>query len=141
MVRVKICGITRLSDAQAAAEAGADAVGFVFAKSPRRVSAAQARRIASRLGPWISKVGVFVNEPVSRMAKTLKQCGLDAAQLHGDERASTARALRAQGYKVIKAVRVAGPIDRSFLENYPADAVLLDTAAKNVYGGTGRAFD
>ena len=62
MIRVKICGITRLADARAAEAAGADAVGFVFAESPRRVSVPTARRIASRLGPWIAKVGVFVNE-------------------------------------------------------------------------------
>ena len=84
MTRVKICGITRLSDAQAAIKAGADAVGFIFAKSPRRVSEKQAKAIAGSLGA-VTKIGVFVNTPVSAVANTMKYCGLDAIQLHGDE--------------------------------------------------------
>lgn len=141
MVRVKICGITRLSDALAAVEAGADAVGFVFAKSPRKVSEAGAKAIASSLGPWVTKVGVFVNEKPVNIVRTMRRCGLDAVQLHGDEPATEARGLRAMGYTVIKAVRVGGKLDARAIEAYPADAVLLDTASPDVYGGTGKKFD
>ena len=141
MVKVKICGITRLGDARTACEAGADALGFVFAKSPRRVSLEQARKIAAALGPWVTKVGVFVNTPVPRIKRIMDACGLDVVQLHGDEKAGVSRSLRAHGYPVIKAFRVGQKLPKAALKNYPADAFLLDTASKSVYGGTGRSFD
>lgn len=140
MVKVKICGITRLADAKAALASGADALGFVFAKSPRRVSVVQARRISRAVGPWATKVGVFVRSSPRTIARVMASCGLDVAQLHGDESASTASALRGMGYPVIKAVRVGSRAPKR-LDRYPADALLFDTAARNVYGGTGRSFD
>lgn len=86
------------------------------------------------------KVGVFVNAAPKTIARTMEMCGLDAVQLHGDEGAGAARALRSGGYPVIRAVRVDGRLPRG-LDRYPADALLLDTAAKGRYGGTGRTFD
>ena len=141
MVKVKICGITRLSDARAACAAGADALGFIFAKSPRRVSEGTVKKIVSSLGPWVTKVGVFVNMPPAKVARTMEVCGLDVIQLHGDEKAATARALQKSGYPVIKALRVGGKLPKAALKSYPADAFLFDTAQKGVYGGTGRSFD
>ena len=141
MVRVKICGITRLADARAAVDAGADALGFVFAQSPRRVSETKVRWITSRLAPWITKVGVFVNARPSTIARTMKRCGLDAVQLHGEEPPADARALRKMGFPVIKALRVRDSLDKQTLDGYPADAFLLDTAAPGIYGGSGRSFD
>jgi len=141
VVRVKICGITNLDDALSSAKAGADALGFVFAKSPRRVSEAKAKQITSSLGSWVTKVGVFVNASASEVDRTMKRCGLDIAQLHGDETAATARSLRAKGHAVIKAFRVGPKLDADALRRFPADAILLDTAATGLYGGTGQRFD
>ncbi len=85
MVKVKICGITNLDDALAAVECGADALGFVFATSPRQVTAEVVREIADRLPPFICKVGVFVNSDLKKVKETMASCHLDLAQLHGDE--------------------------------------------------------
>jgi phosphoribosylanthranilate isomerase len=85
MVRVKICGITNLEDALAAIEYGADALGFVFAPSPRRVTPQQAKAIISELPPFVSKVGVFLNHELSEVEETMSFCKLDISQLHGNE--------------------------------------------------------
>jgi phosphoribosylanthranilate isomerase len=85
MVKVKICGITNLDDALAAVECGADALGFVFATSPRQVTAEVARKIVASLPPFIYKVGVFVNSDLKKVKDTMASCHLDLAQLHGDE--------------------------------------------------------
>ena len=86
MFRIKICGITNLADAVAAAEAGADAVGLNFyARSPRVVSVATASELVRSLPPHVAKIGVFVNEAVDRMAQIADQLALDFIQLHGDE--------------------------------------------------------
>ena len=106
MVRVKICGITSAADALTAQRAGADAVGFVFAKSPRRVTPSKARAIVKKMGERTAKVGVFVNASPAAVLRTAKYCGLDAVQLHGDESPAVVRALRAKGLVVIKAFRV-----------------------------------
>lgn len=141
MVRVKICGITSIADALTAQRAGADAVGFVFAKSPRRVSAPTARAIAKKLGPEILKVGVFVNASSAVVSRTAKYCGLDAVQLHGDETPAVVRALRAKGIVVIKAFRVKKAKDLVQTRRFTADAILLDTAVPGARGGTGQRFD
>lgn len=141
MVRVKICGITRHSDAVSCVEAGASALGFVFAPSPRRVSPVQARRIIQLLPPWVAATGVFVNEPASRVLHTAKRCGLHAVQLHGDEDGRTVRLLQKSGLCVIKAFRVAAEKDLKIARESRADAVLLDTAVQGMYGGSGQSFD
>jgi phosphoribosylanthranilate isomerase len=82
---VKICGITRLSDAQAAARAGANAVGFMFATSPRRIPPPRARRIGERLHPAVCKVGVFVDSSLEIILDVVEEAGLDGIQLHGSE--------------------------------------------------------
>ena len=86
MTWIKICGTTNLEDALTAVEAGADALGFVFyEKSPRKVDLESAREIVKNLPSNIERVGVFVNEPVERILRTVAQAGLTAAQLHGAE--------------------------------------------------------
>ena len=142
MVRIKICGITRLQDAIAAAEAGADAIGLVFAKSPRRVSVRQARQIVAVLPPFVSAVGVFVNTPPAAVLRTAGQVGLAEVQLHGDEPPEIVERLRA--VRVIKALTVR---DRSFVDRLLAfgavgvAGIVLDAFSRMARGGTGRRFD
>jgi phosphoribosylanthranilate isomerase len=140
-MRVKICGIQDEAAAIAAAEAGADAVGLIFAPSRRQVGLEQARRIAAALPPFIAKVGVVVNEPLERVRELIDGVRLDAVQLHGDEDATYCRAVCELGVTVIKAVQVAGPLEVDRLRSLPVAAVLLDTHRPGLRGGTGATFD
>ena len=103
MLRVKICGLTNPDDALCAAEAGADAAGFVFAKSPRRVDPDTVRDIVRKLPPFIQAVGVFVDEEIETVRRIREHCGLDAVQLHGREDDEYIRALDG---RVIKGLSV-----------------------------------
>lgn len=103
MVKVKICGITNLDDALAAIECGADALGFVFAPSPRQVTTEVVRDIVSKLPPFICKVGVFVNSELALVQETMSLCNLSLAQLHGDEDADYCTALFPKAIKVFTA--------------------------------------
>ena len=116
MTRVKICGITNLADAQNAVRSGVDAIGFVFAPSPRRISLEKAAAISKAVGPWVATVGVFVNAKPSEVRRAVSRCGLTAAQLHGDESASYVRRLK--GVRVIKAFRVDQNFDFSTPKKY-----------------------
>lgn len=141
LVRSKICGITRLEDALAAVEAGADAIGFVFyVKSPRAVTAEQARAIIAALPPFVTTVGLFVDMPRAELNALLQQVPLDLLQFHGDESSADC-----EGYSrpYIKALRVqAGDDVGSMIARYPAaSGILLDTFVAGVPGGTGEAFD
>ncbi|PHN25028.1 phosphoribosylanthranilate isomerase [Pseudomonas sp. ICMP 561] len=140
-VRSKICGITRIEDALAAVEAGADAIGFVFyAKSPRAVSVQQARAIIAALPPFISTVGLFVNASRCELNETLDAVPLDMLQFHGDETPE-----ECDGYHrpFIKALRVqAGDDIAASCRLYSrASGILLDTYVAGVPGGTGETFD
>ncbi|MBM4032342.1 MAG: phosphoribosylanthranilate isomerase [Planctomycetes bacterium] len=141
MVHVKICGITRPEDAIAAAEAGADAIGLVFAESPRRVSVEQARAILAEAPPFVTPVGLFVNEALEGMLATCESLRIRTVQLHGDERPEVAQALAANGLCVIKAFRVGGEADLQALDGYPAAAYLLDSRGAGKRGGTGVPLD
>ncbi|MBI3997714.1 MAG: phosphoribosylanthranilate isomerase [Armatimonadetes bacterium] len=141
MIRVKICGIQDEAAAVAAADAGASAIGLIFAPSRRQVSTALARRIAGALPPFVSRVGVVVNAPLDRMRAWIDGVRLDAVQLHGDETPEYCAAVRALGVTVIKAVQVAGPLDVAALRALPVAAILLDTHRAGVRGGTGQTFD
>ncbi|OHB86945.1 MAG: hypothetical protein A3C38_01340 [Planctomycetes bacterium RIFCSPHIGHO2_02_FULL_50_42] len=139
MVRVKICGITNLRDAKYAIEYGADALGFVFAPSVRRITPEKARRIVRSLGPFVNCVGVFVDEDLRVIRETGRYCGLDTVQLHGDEPPEDVEALK-RDYRVVKALRMRGRGELNLLSCYRASAFLLDTYEKGRMGGTGRAI-
>jgi len=137
MIAVKICGITRLAAALAAAEAGADAVGFVFWKgSPRYIHPDEAARIALRLPPFVARVGVFVDAPATRVRDIRERVGLSAVQLHGDEPPEAA--VQVPG-PVIKAFR--GPVGIDRVCAYPVQGWLIDGAPEGRYGGAGQAAD
>lgn len=100
MTKVKVCGITNVEDALAAVEYGADAVGFIFAESPRQVSRETVRQIVRDLPPFVSKVGVFADAELSEVTDTLSACGLDLVQLHGKEGPEYCSALFPRAIKV-----------------------------------------
>jgi phosphoribosylanthranilate isomerase len=145
---VKICGITRLQDAELAVELGAWAVGMVFYEpSPRRCALDEAERIAAVLRRRVELCGVFVNASLEQVERTSEQLGLTMLQLHGDEGpAFCLEAARRTGAKVVKAAQVAGPGDIQDLERFHVDFHLLDARAKTpgrqgLRGGTGETFD
>lgn len=134
-VRVKICGITTLADALHAILSGADALGFVFyRKSPRYISPERAAQIIEKLPPFVSIVGLFVNETSQCIRTVVDQCHLDIVQLHGDE---TPSECCCDGVKVVKALRIRDQKDLAGLEDYPVSALLLDAWVDGAYGGTG----
>ena len=138
--RVKICGITRIEDALAAAEAGADAIGLVFEpKSPRAVKPEQAQIIARALPPFITVVGLFVNAAADTVDTILKRVPLDLLQFHGDE---TPEQCRRHHRPYIKAIHMRDDLNLKENARRYADAqgLLLDTAT-DVAGGSGRSFD
>ena len=137
-VRVKICGITRIEDAVAAAECGADAVGLVFAESPRRIAPEQAAEITASLPPYVCPVGVFVDEDVNEVRRTVETAALHAVQLSGDEGPEYVRSLA--GIDVIKCIRVAGENDLQRAAQFEGVHILLDTASPRAAGGTGEVF-
>ena len=139
-VRIKICGITRSEDALAAADLGTDAIGFVFAPSPRRVSPDKAREIVMALPPLVQTVGVFVDEDPEKVLSIAALCRLDMLQFHGKESPDYCRRF---GQRVIKAMRVHGPDSLKGCSEYAGgvDAFLLDTYVRGQQGGTGRTFD
>lgn len=141
MVYVKVCGITTPEDALAAAGSGADAVGLVFAESPRQLSVEDAREVATALPDGVLKVGVFVDEEPEEVLRIAREVGLDYAQLHGDESPQTVTALREGGVKVIKALRVRGADSLAEMDGYEADLYLLDAWSERAPGGTGERFD
>lgn len=138
MVRIKICGIRDPETALVAAEAGADAVGFVFAPGRRQVTLEQARRIIQALPPFITKVGVFVDEDLSRVRDIADAGRLDAVQLHGGEPPEYAAALP---LPVIKAVRMRDGASVDGMRAYRVAAFLLDSFEPDVAGGTGKPFN
>jgi len=130
MVKVKICGITNLDDAVAAVECGADALGFVFAPSPRQLPAEVAREIADRLPPFICRVGVFINTDLKQVKDTMAYCHLDLAQLHGDEDPDYCAALFPRSIKVFTTKNV--PSEKE-LRQYRVAAYMLDINKGNAF--------
>jgi phosphoribosylanthranilate isomerase len=140
-VFVKICGITSEEDARLAAEAGADAVGFVFwPGSPRRVDAKTARRIGDALPPTVVRVGVFVDAAREELARAADEAALDLLQLHGSE---PPEALADLPRRTLKAVRVGRDFAAQTALQYEgrASGLLLDTDCAGLPGGTGETFD
>lgn len=140
MVRVKICGITNLDDALCAAENGADAIGFIFAKSPRQISVEEAVSLRRALPPFVSTVGVFVEPEPAYAREVCELVGLDYIQYHGgdEERLLFAGFNPAQ---FIRAISVATEADLAAITNSSAGHILLDTKVQGLSGGTGKTFD
>jgi len=140
MTRIKIDGITNHEDGAWVAQCGADAVGFVFADSPRRIEPRRARDILSGLEPLVTGVAVFVDSPLEEIKRILDLTGCTVAQLHGDEPESYIAELAPRA--VVKVIRVRGTLDGADLARYKgARAILLDTYVAGRAGGTGRRFD
>ena len=138
MGRVKICGITNIEDAVAASEYGADAIGFVFQpKSPRAITPETAKNIVSALPPFITTIGVFVNEDKLEIERITNYVGLNIVQLHGNEPPDACQLNK----KVIKAIRVKDLTDLEPLKRYNVSAFLLDTYSPHTMGGTGQIFN
>lgn len=133
---VKICGITNEQDALLAVALGADALGFVFAPSPRQISPALAREIVKRLPPETVTVGVFRNETPSRVIEIVNEARLQGAQLHGHETPAMTAEVATDVRFVIKAV-VAGSQDAAHANNFASDAILVD----GLHPGSGTAYD
>ncbi|MBA1317179.1 phosphoribosylanthranilate isomerase [Pseudomonas monteilii] len=140
-VRSKICGITRIEDALAAAEAGADAIGFVFyAKSPRAVDVRQARAIIAELPPFVTTVGLFVNASRCELNEILEVVPLDLLQFHGDETPQDCEGYHRPWIKALR-VRPGDDLEAACQRYAGARGILLDTYVAGVPGGTGEAFD
>ena len=137
--KIKICGLTRRDDVLQAAELGADLLGFVFAKSPRRVTPERVVEISAGLPKEILKVGVFVDASLAEVKDIAAFCGLDVLQLHGAEDSDYCRALNS--FKLLKVVRlgVGRSLPDSSLSSYWA--TLFDTWLPDQAGGGGKVFD
>ncbi|HHD64172.1 MAG TPA: phosphoribosylanthranilate isomerase [Desulfobulbaceae bacterium] len=145
-VRIKMCGLTRLVDAEAAVDAGVDALGFIFhAESPRNIVPEQARNIIERLPPFVDTVGVFVDKKRKDVQEIIQYCGLNYAQLHGEESPKYCERLArfAAPCRVLKAFRVAPGLAPGNIRPYDAHVrgYLLDTYHEQMVGGTGEIFD
>jgi phosphoribosylanthranilate isomerase len=137
--RVKICGVSHLADARAAADAGADALGFNFyEKSPRFVSIAQAAEISKQLPPFIMRAGVFVNAPEEFILHAISEVGLTLLQFHGDEPPEFCTQF---GLMSMKAFRIRDEKSLEEIPNYQTDAYLLDAFSSTTLGGTGEKFN
>jgi phosphoribosylanthranilate isomerase len=141
MVFTKVCGITNPGDARVAADAGADAIGLIFAESPRRVDIEEAQKINIALPDGVLKVGVFVDVDPEEVLRIAREVGLDLAQLHGDETPETVAAIRGAGLPVMKALRVRNAEALADIQSYEADLFMLDAWSARVRGGTGETFD
>lgn len=140
-IRTKICGITNIEDALCAAENGADAIGLVFfAKSPRCVSLETAQKIVARLPPFVSVVGLFVNQNIDEIQYIINSVPVDYLQFHGDENETFCQQFNRP---YIKAVRVQNSNDiQAALNSFKtARALLFDAYRPQEYGGTGDSFD
>jgi len=145
MTRIKIDGITNREDAEFAAGCGVDAIGFVFAESPRRVTPEQAREVLRGLEPFVVAVGVFVNAPAEEVRRILECTGCSVAQLHGEEGPEYVEALAPFG--VVKVIRIGEGVNEEERRAWArppyktARAILLDTLVPGKAGGTGERFD
>jgi phosphoribosylanthranilate isomerase len=138
-LKIKICGITNLEDAEASYSLGADALGFIFfPDSKRYIEPSRAAEIISRIPPFTAKVGVFVNEKAETVNKIALETGINLVQLHGDE---TPDYISALNYPVIKAFRVNEVFNFDLLNEYANCSFLLDAYDARYYGGTGTSFN
>ena len=139
IVRVKLCGLTRLEDVLLGVELGVDAFGFNFVEgSPRRVTPDLARDLCSALPPFATRVGIFADELPRVMEATALLAGLSCLQLHGDEPPESCRAIALPWYK---AHRVGAGFQPESVSRYRASTCLLDASVPGEKGGTGATFD
>ncbi len=141
MTRVKICGITRVEDAQAVARSGADAIGLVFyAGSPRHVSARQGAQVAAATPPFVTLVGLFVNPSEDEVRDVMRQLPLDVLQFHGEEEPEFCSRFNRP---YLKAIRVKPGVDllQCASRYSSAQGLLLDAYVEGTHGGTGASFD
>ncbi len=139
MIKIKICGITNLEDALAAADMGADALGFNFyKKSPRYIEPEKAAEIIAQLPPFAMPVGIFVNEREEKIRDIQQLACLHAIQLHGDESPEFCQRF---GSRVIKAFQVKDKESLKNMAHYHVSALLLDSYRDGLHGGTGTTFD
>jgi len=140
MVRVKICGITNRRDARMSVEMGADAIGFIFAPSPRQITPEKAREIICGIPPFVQTVGAFVNENPDAIRKIIGFCGLNLIQLHGDETPDTCAEFMPQA---IKAFRFREGSVLQSIRPYRGKirAMLFDAYDEKIRGGTGKTFN
>ncbi len=140
-MKIKICGITNLEDAQNAVALGADAIGFIFTpKSPRYITPDAAEEIAIKMPPFIKLVGVFVNQSKDEIDEIANKAKIDLIQLHGQESPEFCLTL---DHQVIKAINIADIVDIQEMSKYMGmvSAILLDTKIDGKEGGTGICFD
>ncbi|MEH7254164.1 phosphoribosylanthranilate isomerase [Neobacillus niacini] len=137
-MKVKICGITDLTTAIAAVDYGADAIGFVFAESKRKITVAKAKDIITHLPKEVLKVGVFVNETKEKIEEISSTVGLTHVQLHGDETSAFSKSL---SFPVIKAISMDKDLILKEIVAYPCEYVLLDGPKGKYRGGNGLSFD
>ncbi|BAQ62427.1 phosphoribosylanthranilate isomerase [Geminocystis sp. NIES-3708] len=145
-MRVKICGITNLEQGLAIVNSGADTLGFIcVAKSPRYVNNEIIKNIIQQLPKEISKIGIFVNENIDNLIKTVQETGLTGIQLHGEESTAFCAQLREflPDIEIIKAFRYQNPESLALLDSYipVIDTILLDAYQQGVYGGTGKILN
>ncbi|PEL97781.1 phosphoribosylanthranilate isomerase [Bacillus cereus] len=136
-MKVKICGITDVETAKSACEYGADALGFVFAESKRKITPKRAKEIIQELPANVLKIGVFVNESVEVIQKIADECGLTHVQLHGDEDNYQIRRLNIPS---IKSLGVTSESDMKNAQGYEADYILFDSPKEKFHGGNGKTF-
>ena len=143
MTKVKICGITRLEDAEYAVELGAWALGLMlWPESKRAVDPGVAAGITRVMKRKVELVGVFVNQSIDEIASSVDVLGLTHVQLHGDEGPSFCTAVKQRtGAKIIKAVRIGHGADLQDAARFRTDFHLLDTSQAGLYGGTGKTWD
>ncbi|HDR7775782.1 TPA: N-(5'phosphoribosyl)anthranilate isomerase [Bacillus tropicus] len=136
-MKVKICGITDMETAKRACEYGADALGFVFAESKRKITPKRAEEIIQELPANVLKIGVFVNESVEMIQKIADECGLTHVQLHGDEDNYQIRRLNIPS---IKSLGVTSESDMKNAQGYETDYILFDSPKEKFHGGNGKTF-
>lgn len=136
-MKVKICGITDVETAKSACEYGADALGFVFAESKRKITPKRAKEIIQELPANVLKIGVFVNESVEVIRKIADECGLTHVQLHGDENNHQIRRLNIPS---VKSLGVTSESDMKNAQRYETDYILFDSPKEKFHGGNGKTF-
>lgn len=138
MTKVKICGLMELEHVKAAVDSGANAVGFIFAKSRRQITLEQAKLLATAVPNHVLKIGVFVNESIEEVTRIAQEVPLDVVQLHGDESPDYARNV---SFPTIKALSITNEEDVKRASGYEVDYFLFDAPGVEYRGGSGHSFD